>query len=98
MWSRPIACILDLLTLPAEDPYMVLKTHLINMYDLSDFQRAELLMALPPVAGDMRPSELMDKMKALTPKKELEKPPSFFWHAFLYLPPIRYWRALCAFR
>ena len=47
------------------DPYKVLKNKLNEMYDLGDFHQAQLLMALPPAAGDMRPSELMDRMKAL---------------------------------
>jgi len=47
------------------------RRRLIEMDDLSDYQRAELLMALPPLVGDMRPSELLDKMKALTPLEEL---------------------------
>ena len=77
----------DLMTLPAEDPYMVLKCQLIQMYDLSDFQRAELLMALPLVVGDMHPSELIDKMKGLMPPEELERPSILFWHAFLTCLP-----------
>ena len=45
-------------------------------------------MALPQVDGDMRPSMLLDKMRALTPPRELEKPTSLFWYAFLSrLPP-----------
>ena len=40
-------------------------------------------MALPQVDGDMRPSMLLDKMRALTPPEELERPTSLFWHAFL---------------
>ena len=56
---------------------MVLKRCLFN------FQSAELLTALPPVAGHMRPSELMDKMKALALPEELERPSSLFLHTFL---------------
>ena len=60
-----------LLVPPADDPYSVLKHRLIELYDLSDYKRAELLMALPQVIGDMRPSMLLNKMRALTLPEEL---------------------------
>ena len=45
-------------------------------------------MALPQVDSDMRPSMLLDKMRALTPPGELKQPTSLFWYAFLLrLPP-----------
>ena len=71
--------------------YSVLKRRLIELYDLSDYKRAKLLMALPQVDDDMHPSMLLDKMRALTPPGELEKPTSLFWYAFLLrlLPHIR---------
>ena len=73
---------------PAADPYSVLKNWLMELYDLSDYQKAELLMTLPQVDGDMRPSLLLDKMRFLTPTGELENPTSLFWYAFLSrLPP-----------
>ena len=48
-------------------------------------------MALPQVDSDMRPSMLLDKMRALTPPGELKQPTSLFWYAFLLrlLPNIR---------
>ena len=67
----------ELLVPPADDPYPVLKCQLIKLYNLSDYKRAELLMALPQVDGDMRPSMLLDKMRALTPP-ELEQLTSLF--------------------
>ena len=73
----------ELFVLPADDPYFVLKRRLIELYDLNNYKRAELLMVLPQVDGDMRPSMLLDKMRALTPPGELERPTSLFWHAFL---------------
>ena len=53
------------------------------MYDLSNYQRAKLLAALPPAACDVNPSELMDRMLALLPPKEQAKPYIMFTHAFL---------------
>ena len=70
-----------LLVPPADDPYSVLKHRLIELYDLSDYKRAELLMALPQVIGDMRPSMLLNKMRALTLPEELQRPTSLFWYA-----------------
>ena len=57
----------DLLTPPTDDPYSKLKARLLELYDMSDYEKAELLNALPPVDGDMRPSMLLDRMRALTP-------------------------------
>ena len=73
----------ELLVPPADNPYSVLKNQLMELYDLSDYERATLLMALPQVDGDIRPSMLLDKMKSLTPPGELDKPTSLFWYAFL---------------
>ena len=86
----------NLLTLPTEDLYMVLKHGLIEMYDLSVYQHAEFLMALLSLTGDMHPLELVDKMKVLTSLEELEWPSSLFWHAFLSCLPADIC-ALCAF-
>ena len=63
----------ELLILQSEDPYLVQKRHLIDMYDLSNFKRAKLLMVLPQVEDEMRLSMLLDKMKALMPREELER-------------------------
>ena len=86
-----IECIPELLVPPADDPYSVLKRGLIKLYNLSDYERAKLLMALPQVDGDMCFSMLLDKMRALTPPGELEQPTSLSWYAFLsrLLPDIR---------
>ena len=54
----------DLLTPPADDPYSKLKARLLELYDMNDYEKAELLNALPPVDGDMRPSMLLDRMRA----------------------------------
>merc|ERR1711911_410007 len=78
----------DLLTPPADDPYSPMKARLLELYDMNDFEKAELLNALPAVDGDMRPSMLLDRMRALTPTNELDNPNSLFWYAFLSrLPP-----------
>ena len=37
----------ELLVPSADDPYSVLKNPLMELYNLSDYKRAELLMALP---------------------------------------------------
>ena len=55
----------ELLIPPADDPYSVLKDRLMELYDLSNYERAELLMALPQVDGDMRPS-LLTTLPALS--------------------------------
>ena len=87
-----------LLVPPADDPYSVLKHRLIEFYDLRDYKRAELLMALPQVDGDMPPSMLLNKMRALTPQGELEWPTSLLWYAFFVKTAAQYPRALCAVR
>ena len=76
----------ELLVPPADNPYSVLKHGLIKLYNLSDYERAKLLMALPQVDGDMCFSMLLDKMRG-----ELEQPTSLSWYAFLsrLLPDIR---------
>ena len=59
---------------------------LIELYDLSE--RDELLMVLPQVDGDMRPSMLLDKMRVLKSPGKLKQPTSIFWYVFLSrLPP-----------
>ena len=73
----------ELLLPPAGDPYSVLKARLMELYDLRNYEKAELLNALPPVDGDMCPSMLLDKMRSLTPTGELDNPTSLFWYAFL---------------
>ena len=61
---------------PRDDPYQTLKDKLMDMYELTDFQRAELLTALPPAAADVRPSELLDRMLALVPPGQANAPTS----------------------
>ena len=48
-----------------------------------------VIKALPESSiGNIRPSMLLDKMRALTPSGELDHPTSLFWYAFLLrLPP-----------
>ena len=60
----------------------------MELYDLSDYKRAELLMALPQVNSDMRPSMLLNKMRALMPPEELTQRTSLFWYAFLSRLPL----------
>ena len=82
----------ELFVLPADDPYFVLKRRLIELYDLSDYERAELLMALPQVNRDIRPSMLLNKMMARR-TRAADQP-------LLVCPLVkttaRYLRALCA--
>ena len=68
----------ELFVPPADDPYSILKRRLIELCDLSDYEKAELFMVLPQVDGDMRPTMLLDKMRALTPPGELKQPTSLF--------------------
>lgn len=42
-------------------------------------------MVLPPAGGDMCPSELLNRMKALMLLEELEWPSILFWHACLLI-------------
>ena len=39
-----------------------MKEKLVSMYDLTNFQHAEFLRALPSTAADMRLSELLKRM------------------------------------
>ena len=48
----------------------------MELYNLRDYERAKLLMALPHVNGDMRPS-LLDKMRSLASPGELTPLPAF---------------------
>ena len=59
--SRPLAkSLLSWLCRPWK-----IKYKLVEMYDLSNYHRAELLAALPPAAGEVHTLELMDRMLAL---------------------------------
>ena len=87
-----IKLIPGLLVPQADDPNSVLKRWLIELYDLSDYERAELLMALPQVNRDIRPSMLLNKMMARR-TRAADQP-------LLVCPLVkttaRYLRALCA--
>ena len=79
--SQDVACrLLDLVRAPTADLYEALRSRLIQMYTLSDFQRYQALQSLP-LLSDQRPSELMDKMLILLP--EDEKPGFFFCGLFM---------------
>ena len=78
---QDVACrLLDLIRSPPAEPYEALRSRLIQMYTLSDFQRYQALQSLP-LLSDQRPSELMDKMLILLP--EDEKPGFFFRGLFM---------------
>ena len=55
----------DLIANPVEeDKYEALKVRLLETFDLSELERASLLLNFPPL-GDTKPSTLMDEMLAL---------------------------------
>ena len=68
---------------PAGDPYQALKNKLISMYNQTNFQRAELLTALPSATADMRLSELLNRMLALLPLEEVNRQGFLFIHMLL---------------
>ena len=68
---------------PAGNPYQALKNKLTSMYNLTNFQRAEHLTALPSTTADMRLSELLDRMSALLPPEEVNRQDFLFIHMFL---------------
>ena len=69
---------------PATDKYKAIKDFLIGTYGLSEQERASALLNLPGL-GDMKPSELMDKMLALL---GAHKPCFLFKHIFIqHMPP-----------
>ena len=72
--------LLDLVRAPPATPYEALRSCLIQMNMLSDFQRYQALQSLP-LLSDQRPSELMDKMLVLLP--EDKKPGFFLWGLFM---------------
>jgi len=51
---------------PAEQPYEELKSGLLETYTLTEYQRAEALLHLPPL-GSSPPGELLSQIKALLP-------------------------------
>ena len=51
---------------PAADPYGVLRSRLLQTHSLTDYARCESIMSLP-LSGDMLPSALLSRMRALLP-------------------------------
>ena len=69
--------VLDLIKCPpSSDPYEALKSRLLRLFALDDYQRYEAISNLP-LSGDMKPSKLMSYMLALLP---LGHKPCFFLH------------------
>ena len=65
---------------PSADPYEALKSRLLRLFALDDYQRFEAISSLP-LSGDMKPSKLMSNMLALLPLGH--KPCFFLRGAFL---------------
>ena len=69
---------------PQADKYAALKKELLQLYKLSDMERADRLLSLTGL-GDSRPSELMENMLALLGSGDTS---FLFTHLFLrQLPP-----------
>ena len=68
---------------PRENKYQAIKEFLISAFDLSEYERASALFAMPGL-GDSTPSELMDSMLALMGS---HKPCFLFRHLFLQQLP-----------
>ena len=49
---------------PAADPYGVLRSPLLQTHSLTDYARCESIISLP-LSGDMLPSALLSRMRAL---------------------------------
>ena len=64
---------------PTENKYQAIKDFLISAFDLSEYERASALFAMPGF-GDSKPSELMDSMLTLMGS---HKPCFLFRHLFL---------------
>ena len=59
--------VLDLIRAPPrDDPYLVLRTRLVRLFTLNEYQRFEALVSLS-LSGDQKPSYLMNRMLALYP-------------------------------
>ena len=59
--------VVDLIRNPsATDPYGILRARLLQTHSLTDYARCESIMSLP-LSGDMLPSALLSKMRALLP-------------------------------
>ena len=73
---------------PSATPYNDLKAHLLKIYTKTDYQKAKLLLELPPL-GDQRPSELMHKMLGFLPAGADTSDPGFLFRAiFLERMPV----------
>ena len=68
---------------PTENKYQAIKEFLISAFDLSEYERASALFAMPGL-GDSKPSELMYSMLALMGS---HKPCFLFRHLFLQQLP-----------
>ena len=65
---------------PVDGKYDALKTFLLSLFELSELEKADRLLSLPPGLGDSKPSELMERMLAVLGSAD----PSFlFAHIFL---------------
>ena len=69
-----------LIAAPGDTPYDDLKAHLLKIYTKTDYQKAKLLLELPPL-GDQRPSELMHKMLGFLPAGADTSDPGFLFRA-----------------
>ena len=77
-----------LIAAPGDTPYNDLKAHLLKIYTKTDYQKAKLLLELPPL-GDQRPSELMHKMLGFLPAGADTSDPGFLFRAiFLERMPV----------
>jgi len=65
---------------PLTEPYEALKFRLLQRHSLTDYARCESIMSLP-MSGDMLPSALLSKMRALLPIEHQEC--LFLRYAFL---------------
>ena len=73
--------VLNLIKSPlSSDPYEALKSRLLKLFALDDYQRYEAISNLP-LSGNMKPSKLMSNMLALLPLGH--KPCFFLRGAFL---------------
>jgi hypothetical protein len=69
---------------PAEGPYEAVKARLLQSHELTEFQRVEKIMSMPPL-GAQKPSQLMAAMLELCPAGQEKSP--FFTCCFLQRLP-----------
>ena len=69
---------------PAVDPYEAVKARLMQSHELTEFQRVEKIMSMPPL-GSRKPSQLMAAMLELCPTGQDKLP--FFTCCFLQRLP-----------